>query len=408
MSLWDGIFGRRKVKLTDPSGWILDRGTNAGKMVTPDTTLQLSAAWACVRLKSRVVGSLPMLLYERFGNGARRPNRDHWLYGLVHDSPNASQTAAEFWGGMVACMDLWGNAVAEKVPGPRGRVNSLEPLRPEFVNIRRIDGQKVFEYDPPFGTRRTLREDQVLHLKGFSIGGDVGLSAISYGRETLGLALAADETAARVFADGLQVSGFLELSAGMKPTKEQREELVKLFERFAGSHRSGKVMPLEAGWKFVPLSMNPGDAQLLESRAFNVEEICRWFDVMPILIGHASAGQTMWGSGVEQIMLGWLTLDLDPLLTNIEQAVRKQLLPPADRSNFFVEYRREGLLRADSAGRAALLSSLGQNGYLTRNEGRALDNRAPLPGGDVLTVQSNLIPLDQLGKTPPAPSPPGA
>jgi hypothetical protein len=122
-----------------------------------------------------------------------------------------------------------------------------------------------------------------------------------------------------------------------------------------------------------------------------------------VLVGHASAGQTMWGSGIEQIMLGWLTLSLDPLLINIEQAVSKQLLSPVDRLTVFAEYKREGLLRADSAGRAALMASLGQNGYLTRNEGRALDNRAPMPGGDVLTVQSNLVPLDQLGQTPARP-----
>jgi phage portal protein BeeE len=163
-------------------------------------------------------------------------------------------------------------------------------------------------------------------------------------------------------------------------------------------------MPLEAGWKFVPLSMNPEDAQLLESRAFNVEEVCRWFDVLPILVGHASQGQTMWGSGIEQIMLGWLTTNLDPLLINIEQAVRKQLLPAAERPRFFAEFNRAALMRADSAGRAALLSSLGQNGYLTRNEGRALDNREPLPGGDDLTVQSNLIRSTDLGKHPPSPT----
>lgn len=406
MSLFDGLFGRRKVKLTDPAGWNLDLGSHAGKPVTPDSTLTLAAAWACVRLKSRVVGSLPLQMFERDATGGRKLSRDHWLYNLVHESPNADQTAAEFWSGQVAAVDLWGNAYAEKIPGSGNRLAALEPLRPDLMSVRRDQaGRRKYKYSDPAHGVRDLDEDEVFHLKGFTVGGDVGLSAVSYGRHTLGLAMAADETAGKIFKDGLQLSGFLELSAGMKPSPEQKDQLIALFQKFAGSHQSGKVMPLEAGWKFVPLSFSPEDAQLLESRGFNVEEVCRWFDVLPILIGHASQGQTMWGSGIEQIMLGWLTTNLDPLLINIEQAVRKQLLPAGDRPKFFAEFNRDALLRADSEGRAALMSAQAQNGFMTRNEGRALENRPPMPGGDVLTVQSNLVKLEDLGKHPPTPTP---
>lgn len=405
MSLWDGLFGRRRVKLSDPAGWNLDFASYSGKVVTADSTMSLAAAWACVRLRARTVGAMPLDLFQRAPDGGRYIAKDHWLYKLIHDSPNADQTAYEFWSGQTASIDLWGNGYSEKIPGLGGKIVSLEPMRPDltFVFRDQTTGRKKFRYSDPRGGQRVLDEDQVFHLRGFTVGGDVGLSAVSYGRHSLGISLAADETAARVFANGLQLSGFLELAAGMKPTKEQREQLVQLFEKFAGSHQSGKVMPLEAGWKFVPLSMNPEDAQLLESRAFNVEEVCRWFETPPILVGHASAGQTMWGSGIEQIVLGWLTTGLDPFLVSIEQAVRKQLIPAAERATLYAEHNRKALLRADSTARAALYSSGAQNGWMTRNEIREDENEKPLPGGDILTVQSNLVPLDQLGKTPPRP-----
>jgi HK97 family phage portal protein len=407
MSLWDGFFGRRKVKLSDPANWNLDLGSNAGKSVTQDSTLSLATAWACVRLRSRVVGALPLDLFARGENGRRDVQKDHWLYRLIHISPNADQTAAEFWSGMVACIDLWGNAYAEKVKGTGDRVSALEPMRPDMTTVFRDEqGRRKYKYSPPRGPQRILDEDDVFHLRGFTIGGDVGLSAISYGRHTLGLALAADETASKTFANGLQVSGFVELAAGQKPDKAQREQLVSLFDKFSGSSRAGKVMPLDSGWKFVPLSMNPEDAQLLESRSFNVEEICRWFDTPPILVGHAANGVTAWGTGIEQIMLGWLVFGLDPLLVSIQQAVGKQLIPARERASLYAEYNREGLMRADSKGRAELYSSAAQNGWMVRNEIRQRENLPPVPGGEIATVQSQLIALDQLGKTPPRASQP--
>ena len=400
MSFWDGLLGRRSVKLTDTANWFLDQGSHAGKSVTPDTTLQLSTAWKCVRLRSRVLGSLPMMVHERLPEGGTKPAKGHWLYNLVHESPNADQTAAEFWAGMVACIDLWGNAYAE-IRRSAGAVTSLTPLRPDLMSVYRDDaGARRYRYSAATGERR-YAENEVLHLRGFTLGGDVGLSAVSYGRHTMGLALAAEETASKTFANGLQVAGFIKLLAGTKLTSEQRTDLVDLFAKFSGSSKAGKIMPLDPGMEFVPLSFTPEDAQLLESRGFNVEEICRWFDVPPILVGHAGPGQTMWGSGVEQIMLGWLTLDLNPFLKGIEQAVAKQLLSPAERLKFFPEYNREALMEADSAAKAAFLSSMTQNGLMSRNEGRGKLNLSKIPGGDALTVQSNLVPLDQLGVVPP-------
>jgi HK97 family phage portal protein len=317
----------------------------------------------------------------------------------VHDSPNADQTSAEYWEGQVACLCGWGNGYSEKkYSGPR--LVAIEPLRPDLTKVfRDASGARKYSINDR-GKNEILPEDKIFHLRGFGFGGDVGLSPISYARQTMGTSLAADETAAKTFENGLQLSGFVKEAPGTKSTQTQREELLTLFAKFMGSSKAGKVMPLPAGFEFQGLTMNPEDAQLLQTRAFHVEEICRWYRVPPFMVGH-SEKSTSWGTGLEQQMIGFLTFSLRPYLTRIEQAVRKQLIAPADRGRLFGEFTLDGLLRADSAGRAALLSALGQNGYMTRNEGRALDNRKPMPGGDVLTVQSNLIPLDQLGKAPP-------
>ncbi|MCA0025482.1 MULTISPECIES: phage portal protein [unclassified Mesorhizobium] len=409
MSIWDGIFGRRKVKLTDPASWHHDHGTWSGKATSPDAVLQLATAWACIRLNARTKASLPLKVHLKKDGSLVQDSR---LYALLHDQPNADQTALEFWEGQYTALELRGNAYAEKVYSGNELV-ALIPLNPDCVTVYRDPrtGERRYRFaDSVTGFRSPQDgwgEDKVFHLRGFGAGGMTGLSTISYGRQTLSTALAADEVAGRTFAHGLQVSGFAVDSPGARTTQEQREDLVKLFDKFSGSQRAGKVMPLPPGFDFKALGMSPEDAQLLETRGFHVEEICRWFGMFPILIGHAAAGQTMWGSGVEQINLAWLTLYLGPELQRIEQSIEKQLLTPIERAKFYVEHNVDALLRADSAGRAALYSVQAQNGLKTRNEMRKRENDPPLPGGDVLTVQSNLVPLELLGKLPPSQTPDG-
>lgn len=402
--------GRAKLSGRDGDGRPDGRewwGEGSTPRVTQQSVMGLAAAWACVRLKSRVVGSLPATVISKTGTNMRREEQDHWLYALLHDSPNADQTPYEFWSNMVANLDLWGNGYSEKAIGALGRTTALTPMPSDRVFVTRdSDGNRVYRFNDR-GKTDTLPDEKVFHLRGLTLGGDVGLSAVAAGCQSLSGALAAERTAANLVARGLQISGFMETgSTSLKD--EQRAGLVDIFNRFTGSDQAGKIMPLEKDFKFHPLRMNPAEAQLLESRGRNVEEVCRWFDTPPILIGHASAGQTMWGSGVEQIFLGWLTMGLNPLLTSIQQAARKQLLPPAERKLLKVEFNREALMAADSAGRAALYSSLGQNGVMTRNEMRGKENLPAMAGGDVLTVQSNLMPLDMLGKMPPRPIQPAA
>ena len=208
--------------------------------------------------------------------------------------------------------------------------------------------------------------------------------------------MAANKAAADTFRAGMQAAGFMETgSTNLKP--EQRADLQEIFDRFVGEAMRGRIVPLEKDFKWHPLKMNPAEVQLLESRGWDVEEICRWFGMLPILIGHAAKGQTMWGSGIEQLLLGWQTLRLNPLLRRIEQAAKKQLLTRAERKLIYPEFNREAVMATDSAGRAALYSAFGQNGVMDRNEMRSRENLDHRPGGEYLTVQSNLVRLDQMG-----------
>lgn len=368
---------------------------SVGQVVNQKTTLGLATAWACISLKSELVGSMGCGVFSKSDNGGRRSESNHWLYDLLHEEPNADQTAAEFWAGQIAAMDLWGNAYAEKET-LGSRVTALTPLPPHLVQVvRDANNQRVYHYADR-GKIEKLPADKVFHLRGITLGGDVGLSAIDYGRRTLGGAMAANKTAGDTFRSGLQAAGFME-TGSTKLTPEQRSDLVAIFDAFVGEAMRGRIVPLEKDFKFHPLKMNPADAQLLESRGWDVEEICRWFGMLPILIGHAAKGQTMWGSGIEQLLLGWQTLRLNPLLRRIEQAAKKQLLPRGERKLIYPEFNREAVMATDSAGRAALYSAFGQNGVMDRNEMRSRENLDHRPGGEYLTVQSNLVRLDQLG-----------
>lgn len=370
-------------------------GAYAGKAVTPNSALSLSAAWSAVRLNARTIGSCGRKVYRRDDTLIRVSAEDHPLHRVLAVSPNPDMTPMEYWEAQVTALNLRGNAYSRIARDGRGYPIALWHLNPDQVTVfRNAAGERRYRVNG----REELAERDVFHLRGFGAGGDLGLSPIAYGRQTLSTAMAADEVAGRTFSSGLQLSGFVEMATGTKLTNDQRVELVQLFEKFAGSSKAGKVMPLDPGMTFKALDMSPEDAQLLETRRFSVEEICRWFGVFPILIGHAAQGQTMWGSGIEQIVLAWLTLGLGTELERIEQAIEKQLLPVQDHGRYYVRHNVESLLRADSAARAALYSALGQNGVATRNEMRAKEDWAPLPGGDMLTVQSNLVPLDQLDK----------
>ncbi|WP_250528834.1 phage portal protein [Caballeronia sp. ATUFL_F1_KS4A] len=392
---WLGV----PISLTDGSFWAAWGGMNSssGESVTVDSALQLSAAWACVRLIAETIATLPLNFYRKATDGTRSIATSHQLYDILHRQPNAENTATEFWEVIVASMLLWGNGYARKLRSA-GTIIGLELMLPERTQVKRLStGALQYTYRALDGTMATLSEDDVLHFRGFSLDGLTGLSVISYAREILGNATAANKTSSSVFKNGLRPSGVLSTDQVLQ--KEKRTEIRNdLAEQFGGAIQAGKTMVLEAGMKYQAITMNPGDVQLLETRAFNVEEICRWFRVPPFMVGH-SEKSTSWGTGIEQQMIGFLTFSLRPWLTRIEQTVSKGCIPPTERGSYYAEFSVEGLLRADSAGRAAFYSQMTQNGLMTRDECRVKENLPPMGGNAaVLTVQSALLPIDKLGE----------
>lgn len=387
-----------RLSLQNGASWAAAYGTSnhAGKTVTLNTAMQLATVWACVRLTAQAVSCLPLSIYEKRGNDRVRIDVDDDLVDVLCVSPNEDQTPLEFWETNVAWLMAMGNAYSEKVESG-SRLIALQPIPATHCQPIR-DREGVLKYVvSDRGKSEVLPREKILHLKGFGFGGDVGLSPIRFGAQTFGSAIAIDEAAGKLFGKGLQASGVLSSDKTLQP--EQRAALASIMETFIGSGNAGKLMILEAGLKYDRLSLSPVDAQMLENKRHSVEEICRWFGVPPIVIGHAAQGQTMWGSGVEQILLGWLTLGINPLCSRIESRIGKQLIRPTGNRRRYAEFNREALLQMDSAAKASFLSIMTQNGLMTRNEGRAKLNLPRVDGGDDLTAQTNLAPLTALGAT---------
>lgn len=394
---WLGV----PVGLTDKSFWVSFGTQAAGQQVNERSILQLSAVWACTRIIAETISTLPLGLFERVGEG-RRSASGHPIYSLIHSRPSADTTAAVFWEAMLVAMLLRGNGMAEKkMIG--NRLVALEFLVPGRLSVGRDSkGNRRYRYTEKGGTQREIPEARIFRIPGFTLDGDWGVSVIEYGAQVFCSALASNTSANSTFEKGLAPTVAFTMQQVLK--KEQREEFRANLRAISGALNAGESPLLEGGMDAKTIGINPKDAQLLESRAFSVEEICRWFRVPPFMVGH-SEKSTSWGTGIEQQMIGFLTFTLRPWLTRIEQAINKDLLGPVDQLRFYSEFSIEGLLRADSAGRAAYLSTMVNNGLMTRDEGRAKEN-LPLKGGnaDVLTVQTALIPIDQLGQSQGSPN----
>lgn len=391
---------KKQFRLRDNFPWGLFFGAQdnyAGKSVTPETAMNLSTVWACVGLISRTIATLPVHVYRKRPDGTRELVNDHPLARLLAN-PNADLTNVEYWEQAIAQILLWGNSFDEKIRRADGTVIALNPLAPARTVVERENGGLIFRHTNLKGVERVLTEDDVFLIRGCYLGGDLGVSAVRYGRHTFGGALAADETASKLFVNGLRQSGFIKIP-GQLTTDEQRQNFINNYIKpLQGSENAGKIGALEAGMEWQAAQMDPVDAELLMTRRFNVEEICRWFGVPPVMIGHSAQGQTMWGSGIEQMNLAFLIHGLRPHLRRVQAAVNKRLVAVRERSTVYIEFSVEGLLQADSTGRAKLYSSMFQNAALTPNEIRALENRPPMEGGDTLFAQSNLAPLELLGE----------
>lgn len=366
--------------------------SSSGKVVTADKAIQLSAVWACVRLLSESVSTLPLKVYQREKDGSRKLAQNHPAYQLLCRRPNLEMTPSRFMLMIMASICLRGNSFVEKkMIG--AKLVSLIPLLPQNMVVKRLDnGDLEYTYTEN-GSNRVIPVKNMMHIRGFGLDGVCGMMPMRTGRDVFGSAMAVEESAAKIFENGIQTSGFF-LSKNLL-TKEQRQKNRENLNKFVGSKNAGKAMVLEGDMSYQNITLNPEDAQMLESRAFSIEEICRWFRVPPFMVGHTTK-QSSWSSSVEGMNMQFLTNTLRPLLINIEQEISRCLLNGDD--DLFAEFSVEGLLRADSAGRSAYYTTALQNGWMSRNDVRRLENLPPIDGGDIYTVQLNLTPLSQLGK----------
>jgi len=365
-----------------------------GRINQANAAVGLSATWACVQLIAGTIASLPLMIY-RTENGIRTVAKDHPLYFVLHDSPNFDQTAVDFWEVMAASVELHGNSYALIERRSGGIVTSLYPIRPDRMTVRRkVNGDLEYAWTDN-GRSYVKKAADVLHIRGPLGDGVSGSSTLSVCRNVFGDAMASEEAAGSVFANGVNPSGVLSTRPETALSKPQRQELEQLLqERYMGSIRNGRPMLLDNGLTWEQISIDPQDAQMLESRKFSGEQICRIFGVPPAMVGFGDKASN-WGTGKEADVLGFQKFTLRKRLKRIEQSVLKQLVSLSEQRSqgIVIEFNFEGLLRGDTASRYEAYEKAIRMGIATRNECRALENLPPIEGGDVVTVQMQDIPL---------------
>jgi len=382
---------RPGVQRSEPSLALVSDVPNTG----PDGALQISTVWACIDKRASVPASLPFFAYES-KNGLRELARDSRLYALLHESPNARMTPFEFWRAMIMNHDLRGNGYARlERDEVTDEVISMWPMPADQVQSEVLDDGSMVYFYRLGNDLAVLAEENVLHIKNLG-NGTTGLSKLEFMRATLDEAARAQGAASKIFGNGGKPTGVLMVDHVLKDAQR-----IALQERFAemALGTTARLYVLEADMKYQQLSMSPEQQQLLQTRIYGVEELCRWFDMPPVLVHHSNV--TAWGSGIDSIIDGWYKLTMRPLLVNIEQAVRKRVMTPGQRARQTAEFSFDALLRASLKDRIELAAKAVQNGLKNRNEARQLENDPPFAGGEVYTVQSNLLPINLLGKVKP-------
>lgn len=383
------VFGKQS---TGPSVSLVDDLPG----ITVDKALQLSAVWACVERIAKTIASLPLFVYDERGGGLRELSRGSSLWALLHDSPNGRMTPFEFWVAMIINLLLRGNAYARIDRSENGEAYSLHPMPADQVEVSVLDdGSVVYQYRIGSDVA-ILAEQNVLHLKEMG-NGTTGLARLDFMRATTVEAGYAQTTASKLFVNGGKPSGVLMIDRVLKP--DQRDAIKRNFNAMSEGGTS-RLFVLEADMKYQQITLNPEQLQLLETRQFGVEEIARWFGVPAVLINHANV--TTWGSGIEQIVEGFVKFTIAPTLVSFQQAIRKRVMTPAQRVRQTVEFSLDALLRSSLKDRMPIYAAGVQNGIYTRAEVRQLENLPPIEGSGELTAQINLAPLDSIGQAEPA------
>lgn len=369
-------------------------GSTSGKSVNPRSAMQLSAVYACVKVIAETVASLPLHVYRNVELGSEKAINEP-LYRLLHDEPNSEMTSFMWRETMMTHLLLWGNSYSQKIYNYRGELVGLYPLSPEYMDVTRDkSGQLVYTYTTSDGKEHVMSRRDVFHVPGLGFDGVVGYSPIAMERNALGLALAAEEYGSKFFANGATPSGVLVHPNTIKNPEKVRAAWTKAF---GGSGNAGKTAVLEEGMRYERISMPNNEAQFLESRKFQVAEICRIYRVPPHLIAdleHATY------SNIEHQSISFGSYTIRPWLVRIEQAANMQLLTDSQKGKLWTGFNLDGLLRGDYKSRMEGYAIGRQNGWLNANDIRDLENMNQIPpelGGNDYLVNGNMVRLQDAG-----------
>jgi HK97 family phage portal protein len=406
MNPFKGLFHSRDKPYNRSGGTLgfLFGGTTSGKAVNERTAMQTSAVYACVRILSESIAGLPLHVYRYNTNGGKERVADHPLYRLLHDEPNPEMTSFVFRETLMAHLLLWGNAYAQIIRNGRGQPIALYPLLPNKMEVSRSKGGELLytyyrDADEsgirPQSGAFTLRKDDVLHIPGLGFDGLVGYSPIAMAKNAIGMALATEDYGAAFFANGANPGGVLEHPGVIKP--EQADRLRESWQSQFGGANAHKVAVLEEGLKFHQMSIPPEQAQFLETRKFQINEIARIFRVPPHMVGDLEKSSF---SNIEQQSLEFVKYTLDPWVVRWEQSLCQALLLSSEKNAVLIKFNLDGLLRGDYQSRMQGYSVGIQNGFMSVNDVRGLEDLNLLPeadGGDLHVLNGNMVKLADVG-----------
>lgn len=376
--------------------------SSSGKLVTEKTAMQMTAVYACVRILAESVAGLPLHLYRYNQNGGKEKAMDHPLFFLLHDEPNPEMTSFIFRETLMTHLLLWGNAYSQIIRNGRGEVTALYPLLPNRMRVDRDEkGNLYYEYtrtgDEPKSTKFDvvrLNPKEILHIPGLGFDGLIGYSPIIMAKNAIGMAMACEEYGAKFFSNGAAPGGVLEHPGVLKDPNRVRESWEATF---GGSNNANKVAVLEEGMKYTPISIAPNAAQFLETRKFQIDEIARIFRIPPHMIGDLDRSSF---SNIEQQSLEFVKYTVEPWVTRWEQSLSKSLITQRERSNYGIKFNLDGLLRGDYESRMNGYATARQNGWMSANDIRELENMDRISekeGGDLYLVNGSMTPLHNAG-----------
>ena len=405
MGIFSGLFRSRdkpQNRTTGSAYSFFFGSSSAGKRVNERSAMQMTAVYSCVRILAEAVAGLPLHLYRYKEDGGKEKAIDHPLYLLLHDEPNPEMSSFVFRETLMTHLLLWGNAYAQIIRNGKGEVIALYPLMPDRMTVDRDrDGKLYYEYtvsadDAPTvrGTVVRLKPSDVLHIPGLGFDGLVGYSPIAMAKNAIGMAIACEEYGAKFFANGAAPGGVLEHPGTIKDPGRVRESWQSTF---GGSGNANKIAVLEEGMKYTPIGISPEQAQFLETRKFQINEIARIFRVPPHMVGDLEKSSF---SNIEQQSLEFVKYTLEPWLVRWEQSIQRTLLSPEEKKQYFAKFNVEGLLRGDYASRMTGYATARQNGWMSANDIRELENMDRIPaeeGGDLYLINGNMLPLGNAG-----------